>query len=307
MGKAPDGKTSLSYEISETKNGLSFVIGGGEVDTHNSHSPSAPLLLVGSNSTHGGVLQRKSLETHEGYESWVHPEGKCPSPTAGPRPAPRPHPARLECGVPFYVVQLPTTTSGRCTTPPASALAPPGPLTLASPGHLASARPAAAHLVRTVPLAPSRSLSPDPCSVRPFHRSRPPRPPRGHSGPRPAYLGWAPIAASVPRCRAEPAGLGGVFIPATSSLCRRGPPRPAPPLYPSVPVPGLLPPRIRVSHPPRPARPKGRRALDHRPHRALPCVPAPRLPATHQGLPLLLPSSLYFSVPRRVLSLDLAK
>jgi hypothetical protein len=79
MGKAPDGKTSLSYEISETKNGLSVVIGGGEVDTHNSHSPSAPLLLVGSNSTHGGVLQ----ETHEGYESWVHQKGNAHRPLLG--------------------------------------------------------------------------------------------------------------------------------------------------------------------------------------------------------------------------------
>lgn len=80
------------------------------------------------------------------------------------------------------------------------------------------------------------------------------RRPRGHSGragrTRPAYLGRAPRATSVPRCQAEPAGLGGAFIAATSSLCGRGQPRPASPF----PCPCPLPPGVRVTHPHPPAR-----------------------------------------------------
>lgn len=140
--------------------------------------------------------------------------------------------------------------------------------------------------------------------------------PQGHSGRtrRPAYLGQAPSAASVPRCRAELPDLGGAFIATTSSPPRPASPRPAPPspaLAHSHPESG-----VGVTHPTQPARPPppaGSASPCNVP-RAAPVGAAPRprrcppvkrrrgfLEAQYR-LRFFLPSSFTSGAPRRVLS-----
>lgn len=164
---------------------------------------------------------------------------------------------RLECGASLRspprrrLARIPESTSGGC---PTSSFCP-APLT---PGHtrapltpvrnhLATAPPLRRTPVRTVPGAPYPERPPSPRrpsfplpelssgSRRPASAAA-----RGHSGlagrARPAYLGRVQRAASVPRCRAEPAGLGGAFMPPHPHCA--GEARPAPP-----------PPHPAVSHP----------------------------------------------------------
>ena len=203
---------------------------------------------------------------------WRVPHPLLSSRPGAPRvatPSPPHRLARLECGACLWppprrhLVWLPKCTQEGCPTPP-SALHPPCRSTPGAP-HSCPNLLATGHPPRRAPSAddpsgplpgPRRQSFPLqgwllPCLSAPHPSTPLARRPRavadGRAG-RPAYLGRAQCALSVPRIWTEPAGLGGAFIVTTSSRCTGGPPCPAFP---------CSHPDLGVTHPSRPARPPG--------------------------------------------------
>lgn len=175
-----------------------------------------------------------ALPAAPGAATPLHPH----QPASGMRGLPRFPPLRCLAGLP----ESARGDGGRRTPSLGPALPASGHNRLPSlvprpPRHCAPS-PQSPRVDRSFPQPPRPDGSPGPrrpnCSARPSPSMPLCAPlagrPRGHSGragrARPAYLGRAPSAASVPRWRAQPAGLGGAFIAATSSL---GPAPPPPP------------------------------------------------------------------------------